>query len=352
MQSRKQKQKVSLSSDNVAAAAAAPPGPPPHCAAPPRGPPRLLRRPRLLPPHRRLLRQVLPALPPDHPGHRHRQADLHPHHRRRHPPRLLPRLHRHRLRRLHPPLRRAPRPAPERDADINLSLPGDAFDLVVRAKTALELACPGTVSCSDILVVAARDLVTMLGGPYYDVALGRRDTRISRASLVAGLLPRPNMTVSDLLSLFASRGFSAQEMVALAGAHTVGLSHCKEFSSGIYGFSKSSAFDPSYNPRFAQGLQRACASYGKDPTLSVFNDVMTPNKFDNMYYQNLPKGLGLLASDRGLYGDPRTRPFVEMYAKDQDRFFRDFARAIQKLSLYGVQTGRRGEIRRRCDAVN
>ncbi|KAL3720223.1 hypothetical protein ACJRO7_005107 [Eucalyptus globulus] len=243
-------------------------------------------------------------------------------------------------------------PPPERDADINLSLPGDAFDLVVRAKTALELACPGTVSCSDILVVAARDLVTMLGGPYYDVFLGRRDTRISRASLVAGLLPRPNMTMSELLSLFGARGFSAQEMVALAGAHTVGFSHCKEFSSGIYGFSKSSSYDPTYNPRFAQGLQKACASYGKDPTLSVFNDVMTPNKFDNMYYQNLPKGLGLLASDRGLYGDPRTRPFVEMYARDQDRFFKDFARAMQKLSLYGVQTGRRGEIRRRCDAVN
>lgn len=243
-------------------------------------------------------------------------------------------------------------PPPERDADINLSLPGDAFDLVVRAKTALELACPGTVSCSDILVVAARDLVTMLGGPYYDVFLGRRDTRISRASLVAGLLPRPNMTMSELLSLFGARGFSAQEMVALAGAHTVGFSHCKEFSSGIYGFSKSSSYDPTYNPRFAQGLQKACASYGKDPTLSVFNDVMTPNKFDNMYYQNLPKGLGLLASDRGLYGDPRTRPFVEMYARDQDRFFKDFARAMQKLSLYGVQTGRRGEIRRRCDAIN
>jgi peroxidase len=32
----------------------------------------------------------------------------------------------------------------ERDADINLSLPGDAFDLVIRAKATLELECPGT----------------------------------------------------------------------------------------------------------------------------------------------------------------------------------------------------------------
>lgn len=45
----------------------------------------------------------------------------------------------------------------ERDAPINLSLAGDAFDAVVRAKTALERACPGTVSCADILAVLARD---------------------------------------------------------------------------------------------------------------------------------------------------------------------------------------------------
>ncbi|OWM71583.1 peroxidase 31-like [Punica granatum] len=243
-------------------------------------------------------------------------------------------------------------PSPERTSDINLSLPGDAFDLLVRAKTALELACPGTVSCSDILAAATRDLVTMVGGPHYNVYLGRRDTRVSKASLVDSFLPRPNMTVSQLISLFASRGFSVQDMVALTGAHTIGFSHCKEFSAGIYNYSRSSGYDPSYNPRFAQGLQGACSNYRKDPTLSVFNDIMSPNKFDNLYYQNLPKGLGLLASDRALHIDPRTRPFVAAYAADQNRFFRDFAAAMQKLSLYGIKTGRRGEIRRRCDAVN
>ncbi|KAH7837152.1 hypothetical protein Vadar_010231 [Vaccinium darrowii] len=46
----------------------------------------------------------------------------------------------------------------ERDANINLSLPGDGFDVVVRAKTVLELACLSVVSSADILVVAARDI--------------------------------------------------------------------------------------------------------------------------------------------------------------------------------------------------
>ncbi|CAN1812970.1 Peroxidase 63 [Linum perenne] len=62
------------------------------------------------------------------------------------------------------------------------NLPGDAFDLVVRAKTALELACPNTVSCSDILAVATRDLVTMVGGPFYNIPLGRLDYRVKRSA--------------------------------------------------------------------------------------------------------------------------------------------------------------------------
>ena len=143
-----------------------------------------------------------------------------------------------------------------------------------------------------------------------------------------------------------------KEMVALSGAHTIGFSHCKEFASGIYNYSSTQQFDPTYNPRFAAGLEKACANYQKDPALSVFNDIMTPGKFDNMYFQNLPKGLGILASDRVLFTDPRTRPFVKVYAKYQSAFFKDFAKAMQKLSLVGVKTGRHGEVRRRCDAFN
>ncbi|KAI9152939.1 hypothetical protein LWI28_003303 [Acer negundo] len=234
----------------------------------------------------------------------------------------------------------------ERDADINLSLPGDAFDVVTRAKTALELSCPNTVSCADILAVATRDLVTMVGGPYYNVVLGRKDGRISKASTVDGNLPKPTMPMSQILEIFKNRNFTEQEMVALSGAHTIGFSHCKEFSSSIYNDTNH------YNPRFAQGLQRACGDYQKNPTLSVFNDIMTPNKFDNLYYQNLPKGLGLLESDHGLNSDLRTQRFVDMYARDQNLFFRDFARAMEKLGVYGVKTGRRGEIRHKCDAIN
>lgn len=242
----------------------------------------------------------------------------------------------------------------ERDSDINLSLPGDAFDAVIRAKTKLELQCPGVVSCSDILALAARDLLLMLGGPFYRVPMGRKDSLTSTDVSVKANLPLPNMTITDIIARFTDKGFTVREMVALSGAHTVGFSHCKEFADRIFNFNGGGpqAFDPSMNPRFAQALQRACANYVKDPTMATFNDIMTPGKFDNIYYQNLGKGLGLLKSDQEMVSDPRTGPIVAEYAKDQDVFFRDFAAAMEKLGTYGVKMENNGEVRRRCDVVN
>ncbi|KAG8082282.1 hypothetical protein GUJ93_ZPchr0014g47034 [Zizania palustris] len=242
--------------------------------------------------------------------------------------------------------------SPERAADINLSLPGDAFDVVVRAKAALEVACPGAVSCADILALAARDLVGILGGPRFPVALGRRDARRSDARDVEGNLPRTNMSARAMTVLFARKGFTPQELVALAGAHTIGFSHCGEFAHRLYNFKSADGYDPSLNPTFARALQSSCANYKNDPTISIFNDIMTPGKFDELYFKNLPRGLGLLASDAALWEYPVTRVFVQRYAANQTAFFEDFARAMQKLGAVGVKTGRQGVVRRHCDVLN
>ncbi|XP_022726151.1 peroxidase 31-like [Durio zibethinus] len=240
----------------------------------------------------------------------------------------------------------------ELDSDSNLSLAGDAFDLITRVKTALELQCPGVVSCSDILALSARDLVIMVGGPFYEVLMGRKDSKVSDPSIAESNLPKPTMPMSKLLSLFSTKGFSAEEMVALVGAHTIGFSHCKEFANRIFNFSKTSEYDPAYNPAFAQGLRKLCANYTKDPEMSAFNDVFTPGKFDNMYYKNLQRGLGLLLSDQAMLMDNKTRPFVDLFAANQTAFFYSFARSMEKLSVYKTKTDKDGEVRRRCDQIN
>ncbi|KAI4379709.1 hypothetical protein MLD38_005971 [Melastoma candidum] len=240
----------------------------------------------------------------------------------------------------------------ERDADNNLSLAGDAFDVITRAKVALELSCPQIVSCADIVAQATRDLVTMVGGPFYTVRLGRKDGLVSKASRVAGNLPTLTMTMDEILTLFAKKGFTTQEFVALMGAHTIGFSHCKEFTNRIFNYSKTCAHDPAMNPTYVAGLSKLCENYTTDDAMAAFNDVMTPGKFDNMYYRNLPRGLGLLSVDQMLVGDSRTRPYVIQYANDQKAFFDAFSHAMEKLSLVEVKTGRKGEVRSRCDAFN
>ncbi|KAG6479025.1 hypothetical protein ZIOFF_062475 [Zingiber officinale] len=264
----------------------------------------------------------------------------------------------------------------EKDAPDNLSLAGDGFDTVIKAKQAVEAQCPGVVSCADILAIAARDVVVLVsplfsssllpilgfavvytcllfksGGPKFTVELGRRDGLVSQAALVADHLPGSDFNLDRLVSLFRLNNLTASDMIALSGAHTVGFSHCHRFSSRLYAFNSTTAVDPSLNATYAKALMRACPR-NVDPTIAVNMDLYTPVTFDNVYYRNLINGEGLFTSDEVLFTDIRSRPTVEQFAADQAAFFGAFSSAMLRLGRLGVKTGSQGEIRRDCTAFN
>ncbi|PNX74058.1 peroxidase, partial [Trifolium pratense] len=91
------------------------------------------------------------------------------------------------------------------------------FDVIDRIKSKVERLCPNTVSCADILAVAARDSVVALGGPSWGVPLGRRDSTTASLSSANSDLPGPSSDVSDLANAFSKKGFSVREVVALSG---------------------------------------------------------------------------------------------------------------------------------------
>ncbi|XP_043723216.1 peroxidase 55-like [Telopea speciosissima] len=239
----------------------------------------------------------------------------------------------------------------EKDAPDNLSLAGDGFDTIIKSKQAVESVCPGVVSCADILAIAARDVVFLSGGPSFSVELGRRDGLVSNASLVAGQLPQPNFNLNQLKQLFSKNNLNQIDMIALSGAHTVGFSHCNRFSNRLYSFSSSSSLDPSLNTSYAQQLRADCPQ-NVDPSIVVNLDPVTPQTFDNVYYQNLVAGKGLLSSDEVLFTDPSSNPTVIDFANNPSDFSAAFATAMIKLGRLGVLVGSQGQIRTDCTAFN
>ncbi|XP_044497565.1 peroxidase 41-like [Mangifera indica] len=129
----------------------------------------------------------------------------------------------------------------ENKHEDNISVPGDAFYIIFRIKTALEMICRGVVSCADVLTAATRNLVVIVGGTHYPVHLGRKDGLFSNASHVTGSLPHEGMNVDQMIEYFEHRGFGTQEMVVLLGAHTIGFASCKKFSKRLFKFSAEGA---------------------------------------------------------------------------------------------------------------
>ncbi|CAN7036799.1 unnamed protein product, partial [Brassica oleracea var. botrytis] len=92
------------------------------------------------------------------------------------------------------------------------------FNVIDNIKTAVEAACPGVVSCADILAIAARDSVVLLGGPNWNVKVGRRDARTASQAAANSNIPAPTSSLSQLISSFSAVGLSTRDMVALSDA--------------------------------------------------------------------------------------------------------------------------------------
>ncbi|KAL3539083.1 hypothetical protein ACH5RR_002449 [Cinchona calisaya] len=155
------------------------------------------------------------------------------------------------------------------------------------------------ITYADLYQLAGVVAVEVTGGPTIDFVPGRKDSKISPKE---GRLPDANKGAPHLKGVFYRMGLSDKDIVALSGGHTLGRAH---------------------------------------PERSGFDGPWTkePLKFDNSYFVELLKGesegLLKLPTDIALLEDPEFRRFVELYAKDEDAFFRDYAVSHKKLSELG-----------------
>ncbi|KAJ8768797.1 hypothetical protein K2173_023701 [Erythroxylum novogranatense] len=220
------------------------------------------------------------------------------------------------------------------------------FGVVDTIKSAVDEACNGSVvSCADILAVAARDSVSILGGLNYDVLLGRRDARNASFNDALINLPPPFFNFSELLSNFQSHGLNLTDLVALSGAHTIGLARCTTFRTRIYN-------DANINQTFAASLQGSCPPSGGDNNTQPLDS--TPTTFDTQYFSNLVQSRGLLHSDQELFKNNGSASdnLVLNYIQHPGDFLKDFAASMIKMGNMKPLTGTDGEIRKNCRVVN
>ncbi|KAJ6693416.1 hypothetical protein OIU85_004208 [Salix viminalis] len=218
------------------------------------------------------------------------------------------------------------------------------YDVIDTIKSQLESTCPGVVSCADILAVAARDSVAALSGPSWTVQLGRRDSTTASFAAANSDLPSPLMDLSDLITSFSNKGFTAKEMVALSGSHTIGQARCLLFRNRVYN-------ETTLDSTLATSLKSSCPGTGSDDSLSSL-DAVTPVTFDNSYFKNLANNKGLLHSDQQLFSGGTTDSQVKTYSLNSATFYADFAKAMVKMGSISPLTGSDGQIRTNCAKVN
>ncbi|KAL5561190.1 hypothetical protein UlMin_030937 [Ulmus minor] len=155
------------------------------------------------------------------------------------------------------------------------------------------------ITYADLYQLAGVVAVEVTGGPTIDFVPGRKDSKISTRE---GRLPDAKQGAPHLRDIFYRMGLSDKDIVALSGAHTLGRAHPER-----------SGFDGPW--------------------------TVEPLKFDNSYFVELLKGVSepllKLPTDNALLDDPKFRPYVELYAKDEDAFFKDYAESHKKLSELG-----------------
>nr|KJB32657.1 hypothetical protein B456_005G254100 [Gossypium raimondii] len=148
------------------------------------------------------------------------------------------------------------------------------------------------ITYADLYQLAGVVAVEVTGGPTIDFVPGRKDSNICPRE---GRLPDAKRGAPHLRDIFYRMGLSDKDIVALSGGHTLGRAH---------------------------------------PERSGFDGPWTNEPLKELL-KGESEGLLKLPTDKALFDDPEFRKYVELYAKDEDAFFRDYAESHKKLSELG-----------------
>lgn len=187
------------------------------------------------------------------------------------------------------------------------------------------------ITYADLWTLAGVVAVKEMDGPTIEWLPGRTDYVDDSKLPPRGRLPDGAQGADHLRWIFYRMGFTDQEIVALSGAHNLGRCH-----SDRSGFEGAWVNNPT---RFSNTYFRLMQSLSwKEKILD--NGI---RQFVN-YDEDTEEELMMLPTDLALLSDASFKPWVELYAKDKDRFFADFAKVFAKLIELGIQRDAQGKV--------
>lgn len=183
------------------------------------------------------------------------------------------------------------------------------------------------ISYGDLWTLAGTCAIQEAGGPAIPWRPGRQDQDVS-ACTPDGRLPDAAKDQRHVRDIFYRMGFNDQEIVALLGAHALGRAHPDRSGfDGPWDFSPTVFTNEFYKLLLSEKW--------------VHRKWSGPDQFTD----NSSKSLMMLPTDMSLIKDKEFKKYVELYAKDNDTFFKDFSDAFVKLLELGVPFTNKAEDR-------
>lgn len=187
------------------------------------------------------------------------------------------------------------------------------------------------ITYADLWTLAGVVAIKEMGGPDIPWQAGRTDYVDDSKLPPRGRLPDGAQGADHLRWIFNRMGFNDQEIVALSGAHNLGRCHADR-----------SGFDGAWvnaPTRFSNTYYRLMISRSwKEKTLE--NGVRQFVHYD----EDAEEELMMLPTDLALMADPTFKHWVEVYAKDKEKFFEDFSKVFSKLVELGIQRDQDGKV--------
>ncbi|KAG1145092.1 hypothetical protein G6F37_004497 [Rhizopus arrhizus] len=176
------------------------------------------------------------------------------------------------------------------------------------------------ISYGDLWTLAGVCAVQELGGPTIPWRPGRQDVLDAKSCTPDGRLPDATKKEDHIRNIFYRMGFNDQEIVALTGGHALGRCHPER--SGFEG-----------------PWQEAPTMFSNEYFKAISTRTWIKKSLANGGWQWVDKNnkdVMMLPAEISMYNDKEFKKYFDLYAKDEEKFFEDFAAAFSKLIELGV----------------